>query len=177
MVQANWFGQSPVTIEAGGSTVAFAAPVTEGYFYPDPNGPSANPDDPDSDNFWAMREYYLFERIAKPGQLTLSRGVNVVRLRVEGETGKEISRLRSLELTPVAQRAAVEADRTRARSRRADTDWFADASCEMWLCFLDHVRRHSPDSLFQRRTACRVAGVQGVPGQACHSAAVHNMRT
>src|SRR3546814_13083507 len=42
---------TPVTIEAGPSKVDFAARVTEGYFYPDPNGPSENPGDPDSDSF------------------------------------------------------------------------------------------------------------------------------
>src|SRR3546814_3056882 len=36
---------TPVTIEAGPSKVDFAARVTEGYFYPDPNGPSENPGD------------------------------------------------------------------------------------------------------------------------------------
>src|SRR3546814_17483114 len=88
---------TPVTIEAGASKVDFAAPVTEGYFYPDPNGPSANPGDPDSDSFWTMREYYLFERVPVPGRITLARGINVVRLKVAGEKGKEIFRRRSLE--------------------------------------------------------------------------------
>ncbi len=128
---------TPVTIEANGAKVDFAAPITEGYFYPDPNGPSANPGDPSGDSFWSMREFYLFERIPVPGRITLSRGINVVRLRVAGEKGKEIFRLRSLELTPVTQRATVEADKKRARSRRANTDWFADAGYGMWFHFLD----------------------------------------
>src|SRR3546814_6829161 len=96
-------------------------------FRSDPNGPSENPGDPDSDSFWTMREYYLFERVPVPGRITLARGINVVRLKVAGEKGKEIFRLRSLELTPASQRAAIEADKQRARSRRANTDWFADA--------------------------------------------------
>src|SRR3546814_9114159 len=54
-----------------------------------------------------------------------------------GEKGKEIFRLRSLELTPASQRAAIEADKQRARSRRANTDWFADAGYGMWFHFLD----------------------------------------
>src|SRR3546814_15435795 len=83
-----------------------------------------------------MREYYLFERVPVPGRITLARGINVVRLKVAGEKGKEIFRLRSLELTPASQRAAIEADKQRARSRRANTDWFADAGSGMWLCFL-----------------------------------------
>src|SRR3546814_12211372 len=81
---------SPVTIEASASKVDFAARVTEGYFYPDPNGPSENPGDPDSDSFWTMREYYLFERVPVPGRITLARGINVVRLKVAGGKGKEI---------------------------------------------------------------------------------------
>ncbi|HWK37057.1 alpha-L-fucosidase [Sphingomonas sp.] len=128
---------TPVTIEAGASKVSFAAKVTEGYFYPDPNGPSENPGDPDSDSFWTMREYYLFERVPVPGRIALVRGVNVVKLKVAGEKGKEIFRLRSVELTPVAQRAAVEADKQRARSRRANTDWFADSGYGMWFHFLN----------------------------------------
>lgn len=128
---------TPVTIEAGPSKVAFAAPVTEGYFYPHPDGPAKNPGDPDSDSFWTMREYYLFERVAVPGRIALVRGVNVVRLKVAGEKGEEILRLRSLELTPAAQRAAVEADKQRARARRANTDWFADAGYGMWFHFLN----------------------------------------
>src|SRR3546814_11504722 len=76
---------TPVTIEAGPSKVDFAARVTEGYFYPDPNGPSENPGDPDRDSFWTMREYYLFERVPVPGRITLAPGINVVRLTVAGE--------------------------------------------------------------------------------------------
>src|SRR3546814_14925735 len=84
-----------------------------------------------------MREYYLFERVPVPGRITLARGINVVRLKVAGEKGKEIFRLRSLELTPASQRAAIEADKQRARSRRANTDWFAAAGSGMWFHFLD----------------------------------------
>src|SRR3546814_13700139 len=69
--------------------------------------------------------------------MTLAGGINVGGLKVAGEKGKEIFRLRSLELTPASQRAAIEADKQRARSRRANTDWFADAGYGMWLCFLD----------------------------------------
>ncbi|MCM8730279.1 alpha-L-fucosidase [Hephaestia sp. GCM10023244] len=142
---------TPVTIEAGPSKVNFAAPVTEGYFYPDPNGPSENPGDPDSDSFWTMREYYLFERVPVPGRIKLVRGVNVVRLKVAGEKGKEIFRLRSLELTPVAQRAAIEADKQRARSRRANTDWFADAGYGMWFHFLNlTMPRHGPQVPYEQ---------------------------
>ena len=136
---------TPVTIEAGASKVAFAAPVTEGFFYPDPNGPSKNPGDPDSDSFWTMREYYLFERVPVPGRITLTRGINVVRLKVAGEKGEEIFRLRSLELTPASQRAAVEAEKQLARSRRANTDWFADAGYGLWFHFINLTTpRHGP---------------------------------
>jgi len=136
---------TPVSISANDRTIEFAVPVTEGFFYPDPKGASANPGDPDSDSFWTMREYYQFERLAVPGTLALSRGVNVVRLRVAGDKGKEIFRLRSIELTPVVQAKVVAADRQRAHARRANTDWFARSGYGLWLCFLDLTTpRHGP---------------------------------
>src|SRR3546814_12652518 len=61
----------------------------------------------------------------------------MVRLRVAGTKGKEILRLRSLELTPVGARAAIEADKQRARAHRANTDWFARAGYGLWFHFLD----------------------------------------
>src|SRR3546814_13418671 len=118
-----------------------------------------------------MREYYLFERVPVPGRITLARGINVVRLKVAGEKGKEIFRLRSLELTPASQRAAIEADKQRARSRRANTDWFADAGYGMWLCFLDLTTpRQGPpvpyeqsiDALDAKRSEERRAGKECV---------------
>ncbi|HMI19202.1 MAG TPA: alpha-L-fucosidase [Sphingomonas sp.] len=143
---------TPVTITAGShSPVEFAAPVTEGFFYPDPNGPAANPGGPEGDTFWSMREYYSLERVSVPGEIALVPGVNVVRLRVAGDKGKEIFRLRSLELTPVTQRAAIAADKQRARARRANTDWFAHAGYGMWFHFLDLTTpRHGPPKPYKQ---------------------------
>ncbi len=127
----------PVNVKAGKTSVDFAMPVTQGYFYPHPLGPADNPGDPSGESFFRLREYYNFQRVVLPGEFHLARGVNMVRLRVPGEKGKEILRLRSVELTPVAARVAIEADRERARSRRADTDWFARAGYGVWVHFLD----------------------------------------
>jgi hypothetical protein len=128
---------TPLSIQAGETVIDFAAPVTEGFFYPHPQGPVENPGDPGGESFFRMREYYLFDRVAVPGEFMLSRGVNLVRLRVSGDKGKEILRLRALELTPAAQRAAVAADTARARAHRVRADWFANAGYGMWFHFLD----------------------------------------
>jgi hypothetical protein len=127
----------PVSVKAGKTSVDFAIPVTDGYFYPHPDGPADNPGDPSGESFFRLREYYNFQRVAVPGEFHLVRGVNVVRLRVLGQKGKELLRLRSVELTPVAARAAVELDRKRARTKRANTDWFARAGYGLWFHFLD----------------------------------------
>ncbi|MCM8730276.1 hypothetical protein ACFO8O_04750 [Hephaestia sp. GCM10023244] len=81
--------RTPVTIEAGASKVDSAVPVTEGYFYPDPNDSSENPVDPGSDRFWAIREYYPCERVPMPCRINLVRGVNVVRLKVDGTIAED----------------------------------------------------------------------------------------
>ncbi|MDV6330692.1 alpha-L-fucosidase [Asticcacaulis sp. 201] len=129
---------TPITVSANGEAeLPFAATVTEGFFYPHPNGPSANPGDPDSDTFWTLRQYYMFERVAIQGELSLVRGVNIVKLAVKGEKGREIFRLRSLELTPVSQVDAVAAADARAKASRSNTDWFANAGYGMWFHFLD----------------------------------------
>jgi hypothetical protein len=128
---------TPINIKAGKTSVDYAVPVTEGFFYPHPEGPVDDPGDPSGESFFRMREFYLFDRVAVPGEFHLSRGVNVVRLRVSGDRGKEILRLRSLELTPATHRAAIEADKKRARARRANTDWFANAGYGIWFHFLD----------------------------------------
>lgn len=126
-----------VTIGANERRIEFAAPLTRGYFYPDPRGPVADPGDPDSDGFWRMREYYLFERKPVPGMVDLVRGINVVRLKVTAPKGSEVFRLRSIELTPVDKVATVAADAARAKAARANTDWFANAGYGMWFHFLD----------------------------------------
>ncbi|HWK37058.1 alpha-L-fucosidase [Sphingomonas sp.] len=127
----------PVNVKAGKTSVDYAIPVTDGYFFPHPEGPDDNPGDPSGESFFRLREYYNFARVAVPGTFQLVRGVNVVRLRVIGQKGKEILRLRSVELTPVTARAAIVADQKRARARRANTDWFARAGYGIWFHFLD----------------------------------------
>ena len=127
----------PVTISVNGQDVPFAAPRTKGYFIPHPEGPVDDPGDPDTDGFWRMREYYLFERKPVAGEVDLVRGVNVVKLKVTAPKGKEAFRLRSIELTPVDKVAEIEADLTRQRANRANTDWFANAGYGMWFHFLD----------------------------------------
>lgn len=140
-----------VTIGANDTAIDFAAPVSDGFFEPYPGGPSDNPGDPSGESFFSLREFYLFDRVAVPGEVMLSRGVNVVRLKVTGDKGKEIFRFRSLELTPVAARGAIAADAARARAARANTDWFAHAGYGMWFHFLDLTTpRHGPPKPYQQ---------------------------
>jgi hypothetical protein len=127
----------PVTISVNGQETAFDAPLTHGYYLPHPKGPVADPGDPDSDGFWRMREYYLFERVPVPFEVTLQRGINVIRLKVAAPKGKEAFRLRSIELTPVARLGEIAADHARALATRANTDWFANAGYGMWVHLLD----------------------------------------
>jgi hypothetical protein len=127
----------PVSISANGNRIDFAAPLTRGFFIPDPRGPAQNPGDPDSDTFWQMRGYYLFERKPVRGSLELTRGVNIVSLKVTAPKGREVFRLRSLELTPVEALETIQADAKRAKASRANTDWFANAGYGLWFCFLD----------------------------------------
>lgn len=124
-------------ISNGTAEIQQATQVTEGYWYPDPKGAAANPGDPDSDSFWSMREFYSFERVPLNQSLQLTRGMNVIRLQVTAPKGKEIFRLRSIELTPVSQRNALAADREQALRHRANTDWFARAGYGMWFHYLD----------------------------------------
>ncbi|WP_170150949.1 alpha-L-fucosidase [Hephaestia caeni] len=126
----------PVNVTAGKTSIDFAVPVTDGYFYPHPDGPDENPGDPSGESFFRLKEYYNFDRVPV-GEFDLVRGVNMVRLRVAGTKGKEILRLRSVELTPVGARAAIAADKQRARMHRANTDWFARAGYGLWFHFLD----------------------------------------
>jgi hypothetical protein len=126
-----------IEVSCGADAIRHSAIFTEGFFLPYPGGPAANPGSPDKDSFWTERQFYSFERVQLPGELHLSRGVNVIRLRVAGAKGGEIFRLRSLELTPVAQADAIAASNRSARRRRANTDWFARAGYGVWFHFLD----------------------------------------
>ena len=130
----------PLKIKAGRTELDFSMPATDGYFHPHPEGPAENPGDPSGESFFRLKEFYNFARVPVPGEFHLVRGVNVVRLRVLGNKaakGREVLRLRSVEVTPVAARAGIEADRARARSKRANTDWFAKAGYGVWFHFLD----------------------------------------
>src|SRR3546814_9896628 len=121
----------PVNVTAGKTSIDFAVPVTAGYFYPHPDGPDENPGAPSGESFFRLKEYYNFDRVPV-GEFALVRGVNMVRLRVAGTKGKEILRLRSLELTPFGARAAIEADKQDARAHRPNNDWFARAGYGLW---------------------------------------------
>lgn len=126
-----------VRVGDGKGTVEFAVRPTEGFLLPDPAGPAASPSGPDGDTFWSEREFYNFERVALEGELHLECGVNVVTLEVTAPKGKEVFRLRSLELTPTRSAPALEADTQRALKKRASTDWFVKAGYGLWFHFLD----------------------------------------
>lgn len=126
-----------IEIVCGPSSIRHSTVFTQGYFLPYPGGPAADPGSPDKDSFWSERQFYCFERVALAGELQLQCGVNVVTLRVTGPKGGEIFRLRSLELTPVAQAGAVATLSREAHRHRANTDWFAAAGYGVWFHFLD----------------------------------------
>jgi Alpha-L-fucosidase len=126
-----------IEVSCGPSSIRHSAIFTEGYFLPYPGGPAADPGSPDKDSFWSERQFYNFERIPLAGELHLSCGVNVVRLRVTGPKGSELFRLRSVELTPVAHAITVTDEERAAQRHRADTDWFVKAAYGVWFHFLD----------------------------------------
>ena len=145
MCYASTAAGTSVKVSAGSSEIQYAAQATEGFFYPAPKGPSANPGGPDDDSFWSMREFYSFERMPLSGELQLARGVNVIRLKVSATKGKEVFRLRSLELTPIARSQSIDDARELAHRHRANTDWFAKAGYGIWFHFLDLTTpRHGP---------------------------------
>jgi Alpha-L-fucosidase len=126
-----------IEVICGPSSIRHSVTFTEGFYLPYTGGPAANPGAPDKDSFWSERQFYSFERVPLTGELHLSCGVNVVRLRVTGAKGGEIFRLRSLELTPATQVEAVAATSRMAHRHRANTDWFAKAGYGVWFHFLD----------------------------------------
>lgn len=63
-----------------------------------------------------------FERIPLEGKIRLAKGENAIKLLI-ATTGEV--RFRSLELTPVATKEKINAERARARANRASTDWLA----------------------------------------------------
>jgi len=62
------------------------------------------------------------------GSLHLAAGTNIISLSItDAPAGKAVLAFRSLELIPVAAKAAIEADRQEARRVRASTEWMAKA--------------------------------------------------
>ena len=140
---------SRLEVQSGDSVIHHGVQVTEGYFYPHPDGPSANPGSPDESSFWSERQFYSFERVPLNGELLLTRGVNVVKLQLTGAKGGENFRLRSLELIPNSQRDAIAASQDLARRRRANTDWFVKAGYGIWFHLLDLTTpRHGPSKSY-----------------------------
>jgi hypothetical protein len=125
-----------IEVASGSSTVQHSAITTQGLFLPYPGGAAPNPGTPDKDSFWTERQFYSFERVPL-GELHLSCGINVVRLRVKGSKGGELFRLRSLELTPVESAKAIAAASEKAGRHRANTDWFVKSAYGVWFHFLD----------------------------------------
>jgi hypothetical protein len=123
--------------KSGNSVIHHGVQVTEGFFLPDPGGPSSNPGDASQSSFWSEREFFNFERVPLSGELLLTRGVNVIKLEVSGPKGRENFRLRSLELIPTAHKDSILASQELARRRRANTDWFVKAGYGVWFHFLD----------------------------------------
>src|SRR3984957_5677394 len=62
------------------------------------------------------------------GSLHLASGTNTISLSItDAPAGKTMLDFRSLELVPVAAKAAIEADRQEAQRARASTEWMAKA--------------------------------------------------
>jgi hypothetical protein len=125
-----------IEVTSGSGAIQHSAMVTQGFYLPYSGGAAPNPGTPDTDSFWTEREFYSFERVPL-GELSLSCGMNVVRLRVTGPKGGEIFRLRSLELTPAGSAQAVIAASENAGRHRANTDWFVESGYGVWFHFLD----------------------------------------
>lgn len=125
-----------IEVASGSSTVQHSTIMTQGFFLPYPGGAASNPGTPDTDSFWTERQFYSFERVPL-GDLRMSCGMNVVRLRVAGPKGSELFRLRSLELTPLDSAQALAAVSEQAGRHRANTDWFVKSAYGIWFHFLD----------------------------------------
>lgn len=96
-----------VTVSIGDQNVKEVAPKTAGYWPDDPNAPMN------------------FERVPLHRTIRLSKGENIVRLEISNFNGA--IRVRSLELVPVPATVRLQQDAERARSNRANTDWFVRA--------------------------------------------------
>src|SRR3989454_5428303 len=68
------------------------------------------------------------------GSLHLATGTNTISLSItNAPAGKSILAFRSLELTPLSAKAAIEADRQEARRSRASTEWLVNAGYGLML--------------------------------------------
>ncbi len=72
-------------------------------------------------------EWSSFGKVDFAGRLQLDAGVDSIELRAKEESGSEILRLYTLELTPVSALGRLTAAAERARRLRAGTDWFVEA--------------------------------------------------
>src|SRR6266487_1730709 len=75
-----------------------------------------------------FRGNMAYELVPVVGSLSLAAGKQTITLSItNAPAGKPILALRSLELTPLSARAAIEADRQEARRSRASTEWLNKA--------------------------------------------------
>lgn len=94
-----------------------------------------------------------FERLAVKPTLRLREGANQIVFRIAGSPGSVVH-LRSLELTPVAARAAVAKAAAEARSRRANTDWLARAGYGLMFHWTSRSQpRHGPRKPYAQAVA------------------------
>src|SRR2546422_4350998 len=69
-----------------------------------------------------------YEIVPVAGSLSLAMGKQIITLSItNAPAGKSILAFRSLELTPLSAKAAIEADRQEARRSRASTEWLPKA--------------------------------------------------
>lgn len=96
-----------VNVSIIGQTLKAVARKTDGYWPDDPNAPMN------------------FERVPLAGKVRLAKGENIIRLEITDFKGA--IRVRSLELAPVTVARRLKQDAERARTSRANTDWFVRA--------------------------------------------------
>jgi hypothetical protein len=76
----------------------------------------------------AFRGNMAFEMVPVTGSLSLAVGKQIITLIItNAPAGKSILAFRSLELTPLSAKAAIDADKKEARRSRADAEWLSKA--------------------------------------------------
>src|SRR5258705_600832 len=76
----------------------------------------------------AFRGNMAYEMAPVMGSLSLAAGKQTITLRItNAPAGKPLLAFRSLELTPLSAKAAIEADRQEARRSRTSTEWLSKA--------------------------------------------------